>query len=104
MPGHEVDICRDIVRQYKDGVADLALFSMTLTPEGVPPIPQARMLVDRYIKYRDMLADMGEDGSILSDAYAAARELLERDGELSENTEVRSMVEKMFSIDIHSLN
>ena len=53
---------------------------------------------------RFRLADMGEDGSILSDAYAAARELLERDGELSENTEVRSMVEKMFSIDIHSLN
>ena len=53
---------------------------------------------------RFKLADMSEDGGVLSDAYEAARELLERDGELLESPTVRAMVEKMFSIDFHSLN
>lgn len=53
---------------------------------------------------RFRLADMSEDGSVLSDAYEAARELLRTDGELLNAPTVRAMVEKMFSIDFHSLN
>ena len=53
---------------------------------------------------RFKLADMSEDGGVLSDAYEAAREFLERDGELLESPTVRAMVEKMFSIDFHFLN
>ena len=53
---------------------------------------------------RFRLADMSEDGGVLSEAYTAARELLDADPDLSENPRVRAMIEKMFSIDIHSLN
>lgn len=53
---------------------------------------------------RFRLADMSEDGSVLSEAYSAAHELLDADPDLAENPRIRTMIEKMFSIDIHSLN
>ena len=50
------------------------------------------------------LADMSEDSGVLSDAYEAARELIERSPDLSDNDNLRRMIAKMFSIDAYSLN
>ena len=50
------------------------------------------------------LADMSEDSGVLSDAYDAARELIERSPDLSDNENLRRMIAKMFSIDAYSLN
>lgn len=50
------------------------------------------------------LADMSEDAGVLSEAYEAARELIERSPDLSSNENLKRMVTKMFSIDIYSLN
>lgn len=54
------------------------------------------------IRFR--LADMSEDSGVLSDAYEAARELLDRSPDLSDNEQLRGMVLRMFSIDGYSLN
>lgn len=50
------------------------------------------------------LADMSEDSSVLSDAYEAARELIDKSPDLSDNENLRRMIAKMFSIDAYSLN
>ena len=50
------------------------------------------------------LADMSEDSGVLSDAYEAAKELIDKSPDLSNNENLKRMVEKMFSIDAHSLN
>lgn len=50
------------------------------------------------------LADMSEDSGVLSDAYEAAREIIERSPSLAENENLRMMISKMFSIDEYSLN
>ena len=53
---------------------------------------------------RFKLADMSEDSGILSCAYEAAQELLDADPTLSEHESIRDMIERMFSIDVYSLN
>lgn len=53
---------------------------------------------------RFKLADMSEDSSVLSDAYEAARELIEKSPDLADNENLRMMINRMFSIDAHSLN
>ncbi len=53
---------------------------------------------------RFRLADMSEDTNVLGEAYEAAHELIDRSPDLSENEELRLMISRMFSIDIHSLN
>lgn len=53
---------------------------------------------------RFRLADMSEDSSVLTDAYEAAKDLLATSPELSENEELKRMIDRMFSIDEHSLN
>ena len=50
------------------------------------------------------LADMSEDSGVLSDAYEAARELIDKSPNLSNNENLRRMIAKMFSIDAYSLN
>lgn len=54
------------------------------------------------LKFR--LADMAEDSGVLSDAYEAARELIDKSPDLADNETLRSMVSRMFSIDEYSLN
>lgn len=54
------------------------------------------------LKFR--LADMSEDSGVLSDAYEAARELIEQSPDLSDNENLKRMIAKMFSIDAYSLN
>ena len=53
---------------------------------------------------RFRLADMSEDSGILSNAYEAAKELLETSPNLEENENLRIMINKMFSIEANSLN
>lgn len=50
------------------------------------------------------LADMVEDSGVLSDAYEAAKEIIDRSPDLSGNESLKKMVTKMFSIDEYSLN
>ena len=54
------------------------------------------------LKFR--LADMSEDSGVLSEAYEAARELIEESPDLANNDNLRMMIAKMFSIDEYSLN
>jgi ATP-dependent DNA helicase RecG len=53
---------------------------------------------------RFKLADVSEDSGVLSDAYEAAKSLLEKSPDLSENENLRGMIARMFSIDAYSLN
>ena len=53
---------------------------------------------------RFRLADMSEDSGVLSDAYDAAKEILRASPSLDDAPMLRYMIERMFSIDIHSLN
>ncbi len=50
------------------------------------------------------LADMREDSGVLSDAYEAARGLIDQSPELENNENIKRMITKMFSIDEYSLN
>ncbi len=56
---HADEICDDVERQYRDGVATEALFCMTLTPEGNPAIDKASILCDNYRVIKDKLARRG---------------------------------------------
>ena len=53
---------------------------------------------------RFKLADMSEDASVLSDAYEAAKTLIESSPDLKDNENLKGMINRMFSIDAHSLN
>ena len=65
---HIEEVCKDIVRQQKEGIADLTLFNMTLVPEGNPPIPKAEMLTEKYTLFRDRLKKDGVECGILAQA------------------------------------
>ena len=54
------------------------------------------------LKFR--LADMSEDSGVLTDAYDAAKTLIESSPDLSDNENLRQMINRMFSIDEYSLN
>ena len=56
---HADELCDDVERQYRDGVATEALFSMTLTPEGNPVIDKAAILCEKYRVIKDKLARRG---------------------------------------------
>lgn len=65
---HIEETCQDIIRQTKEGITDLALFSMTLVPEGDPPIDKAGILAENYKLCRDRLRQDGVDCGILVQA------------------------------------
>ena len=46
------EICEDIRDQYKNGIMTCALFSMTLTPEGDPPVDKAGAMCQKYDIFR----------------------------------------------------
>ena len=52
---HMDEYCEDICRQYEQGVASCVLFSMTLVPEGDPPVDKAEILSGIYAKYKEKL-------------------------------------------------
>lgn len=65
---HLEAICQDIKEQYENGVADCALFQMTLVPEGNPPSNKAEILCQRFAKFQARLKEMGLDCGILVQA------------------------------------
>lgn len=56
---HVDEICEDIKFQYKNGIADCALFSMPLVPEGNPTIDKATEFCEKYDLFSNKLAEMG---------------------------------------------
>ena len=62
------ELIDDIERQYKDNVADEALFIMTLTPEGNPVINKAELLCQKYNKIVPELRKRGHNAGILAQA------------------------------------
>ena len=53
------EICLDIKRQYDEDIANCPLFYVKLVPEGNPPVDKATLFAERYIPFRDRLAEMG---------------------------------------------
>ncbi|MBO5653050.1 MAG: hypothetical protein J6S44_02425 [Clostridia bacterium] len=53
------EICLDIKRQYDEDIANCPLFYVKLVPEGDPPVDKATLFAERYIPFRDRLAEMG---------------------------------------------
>lgn len=62
---HIEEICLDIKKQYESGVANCALFLMSLVPEGNPVIDKAKIMCEKYDLFRDRLHDMGIECGIL---------------------------------------
>ena len=65
---HVKELCNDIERQYKDGVATEALFMQPITPEGDPLIDKAGIGVEKFVKFRDELRSRGLNAGILVQA------------------------------------
>lgn len=65
---HLDEICNDIRMQYESGVCSLALFSMTLVPEGNPPVNKAENFCKKYKLFRDKLNSMGLECGVLVQA------------------------------------
>lgn len=62
------EICNDIKDQYEKGIANLALFCMTLVPEDNPPKNKVEGLCRKYDRFRDRLSEMGLECGILVQA------------------------------------
>ena len=62
------EICDDIERQYKDGIATEALFMMNLTPEGNPAVNKARLLCEKFDIFKEELDKRGLRAGILVQA------------------------------------
>ena len=62
------EICEDIKYQYENGIADCALFKMTLHPEGTPPANKAEILTEGYKVIKNRLDKMGLKSGILVQA------------------------------------
>ena len=65
---HIDEICIDIKEQIESGVASCALFSMTLVPEGNPPVNKAKFLCEKYKKFKARLDEMGIPSGVLVQA------------------------------------
>ena len=65
---HIKEVCDDIERQYKDGIATEALFMQAITPEGFPVIDKAGIAAEKFIKFRDELKSRGLNAGILVQA------------------------------------
>lgn len=62
------EICEDIARQYREGIADMPLLKMTLVPEGKVPIDKAAAFCETYDRFRDKLSSMGIPSGVLVQA------------------------------------
>lgn len=65
---HLEEICQDIKSQYEQGIASMALFSMTLVPEGNPPSDKVTILCEKFAKFKARLGQMGLKCGILVQA------------------------------------
>jgi len=62
------EICQDAAEQIQTGVADCALFSMPMAPEGIPPIDKAGILCGTFDVMREKMAEKGAPCGILIQA------------------------------------
>lgn len=62
------EICLDIKKQYEEGTADMALFCMTLVPEGKVPVDKVGEMCRKYDLFRDRLQKMGISCGVLVQA------------------------------------
>lgn len=65
---HVKEICDDIERQYREGIATEVLFKMTLTPEGDPVVNKAKLLCEKYDLFKEELAKRGLNAGVLVQA------------------------------------
>ena len=65
---HIKELCNDIERQYKDGIATEALFMQPITPEGNPVIDKAKIGAEKFIGFRNELRNKGLKAGILVQA------------------------------------
>lgn len=65
---HLDEICEDIKNQVESKVAYCPLFSMTLVPEGNPPIDKAAILCEKYKLFKEKLDAMNIPSGILVQA------------------------------------
>lgn len=65
---HVKEICDDIERQYRDGIATEALFMMNLTPEGNPAVNKAKLLCEKFDLFKAELDKRGLRAGILVQA------------------------------------
>ncbi len=62
---HIDEICADIERQYRDGIASCALFMVKIVPEGKIPVNKAKEQCAVYDCFRDKLKEKGLPCGIL---------------------------------------
>ena len=65
---HVDEICDDIERQYNEGIATEALFSMALFPEGNPVVDKAKSFAEKYTVFSDKMKARGHKVGILVQA------------------------------------
>ncbi len=65
---HLEEICQDIKQQHEKGIASMALFKMTLVPEGNPPADKVTILCKQFAKFKSRLGEMGLKCGILVQA------------------------------------
>ena len=65
---HLNEVCDDIERQYKDGIATEALFNLPIPPEGDPVIDKAGIGAEKFVKFRDELNARSLNAGILVQA------------------------------------
>lgn len=65
---HVGEICDDIKSQVENGIASCALFKMTLTPEGSPPVNKAEKMCRQYDIFRQKLEKDGVPSGVLVQA------------------------------------
>jgi len=62
---HLEEVCQDIAEQYRTNATNMALFSMSLAPEGNPPADKATAFCKKYDLFRDRLNELGCECGIL---------------------------------------
>ena len=65
---HIEEICADIKAQHDLGIAEMALFKMTLVPEGDPPADKVTIYCEQYSRFKERLGEMGLKSGILVQA------------------------------------
>lgn len=65
---HADEIACDCEAQVKEGIARCVLFSMTLVPEGKPPVRKAELLCEKYKVFREKLSAKGVKNGVLIQA------------------------------------
>lgn len=69
VPENKIDeVVEDIKYQYENGIAFCPLFSMTLVPEGNPPVDKVGTLCKKYLIFKEKLDRLGVPSGVLVQA------------------------------------